>query len=1010
MLASLFFLNPFTMIVGGALIASPIIIHLINRMRFKRIRWAAMEFLLKAQKRSRRRLIIEQLILLLLRILMVLLIALLLSRLIELKEKPPTPPKKDEDTLTKTVHIILLDDSASMGDRWIDEQGKIGERNAPYLTIDLAKKAVKERIVDIVKDDKFQHDFIFLKTSQPAAFKDFGKLTEASEKQIERYLTDEYVPTLFHYDNVLALNESKSLLEKISNANRVFYVVSDFRASDWNQANKQSYGNVFNYCEQASVQVKLIDVAAPFREDNYRGERPVEKPVASGENLAITDFKPESRVALKNTAVEFTITVTNYGESTKSNVLVRIKVNNQDRADGTVPIASIPPGQSVSVRTSLLMSRTAAKDAIDDERFDGFNMVSAHLEGQKTGLAIDDSRYTFVEIRDSISLLLVDNGHVQARDLAGNLTKNCESFYLYKLFTSAYRGFKVDVKTAADLEKISLQPYSAIMLCDIPSLSEKSLEKLDAYVQAGGGVAFFMGPSIKDKDMKFYNDKLYADGKGMFPAPLKEVANANKSTQELDEMRRRDMAPTHIHGKLVVKSEARRHPAMIRLYSEGLLQTITDKSIRDYEKAFLGISIPRYYIVNRQIWKQSDNVQSLIFTPNYASVADYEKTTKDLITKLREIIDEGYVRAMLDEKIKMATTEQERAALDKRIKNLDKEMERYKKYAPTIKEYSDTITRVVSKYDNPLPVLSTWLDELVDGAGSPADMAAGRPEIPSMREFWAFPELADLRQEFLKQIDRVKYGDPFYMAKQHGRGRVLAFMGGAGASGPEGTYWNALDLDGKWYFVPLLCKESVQRYLSSTTGENNLILGEQFAFDLEASAFLPKAVVKYIANEKERIELLSEPSLNPTEGRMLYTFKEGLKPGMYLFEFFPQLPEGMVKKDDPTTDLRALSCNFDTKIESNLLRARSPDLWDIAKVERVWTMDKSDEPKKLTYDKLIEYPPPPDPDRDFSKSPWLFLGILLVLILEQAWSVRLSFHVRNAPGMTPGPVTRGALA
>jgi hypothetical protein len=40
----------------------------------------------------------------------------------------------------------------------------------------------------------------------------------------------------------------------------------------------------------------------------------------------------------------------------------------------------------------------------------------------------------------------------------------------------------------------------------------------------------------------------------------------------------------------------------------------------------------------------------------------------------------------------------------------------------------------------------------------------------------------------------------------------------------------------------------------------------------------------------------------------------------------------------------------------------------------------------------------------------LFLGILLVLILEQALSVRLSFHVRNAAAMTPGPVARAALA
>ena len=74
------FANPLNMAIGGALVSSPIIIHLINRMRFKRVRWAAMEFLLKSQKRNRRRLIIEQLILLLLRILLVLLIGLLLAR------------------------------------------------------------------------------------------------------------------------------------------------------------------------------------------------------------------------------------------------------------------------------------------------------------------------------------------------------------------------------------------------------------------------------------------------------------------------------------------------------------------------------------------------------------------------------------------------------------------------------------------------------------------------------------------------------------------------------------------------------------------------------------------------------------------------------------------------------------------------------------------------------------------------------------------------------------------
>ncbi len=1006
MLASFFFLNPFTAIIGGALIALPIIIHLINRMRFKRIRWAAMEFLLKAQKRSRRRLIIEQLILLLLRILMVLLIALLLSRLIEIKEKPPTPPTSEQQTLTKTVHIILLDDSPSMGDRWVDEQGKIGERNASYLSVDLAKKAIKERAVGVVREDKFEHDFIIMKTSQPSTFKDFGKLTDASEKQIDRYLADEYAPTLLHYDYTTALNQAKSQLEKISESNRVLYIVGDFRAADWNQAVKQNYSKVFEFCEQAGVQVKLFDVAAPFREDKYDPDRdPVEKPVISSENLAITDFKPESRIALKNTPVEFTVTVTNYGESTRSNLLVRIKVNGQDRPDGTVPIASIPPGQSVSVRTSMLMSRTPPNNAADDERFDGFNLVSAHLDGQRAGLAIDDSRYTFVEIRENISLLLVDNNHHQARDLNGNLTKNCESFYLYKLFTSTYRGFKVDVKTAQEMEKISLQPYSAIMLCDIPTLSPLALQKLDTYVQGGGGVAFFMGPSIREP--KFYNEKLYNDGKGMFPAPLKEIANKDKTPQELDDLRKKHLAPTHIHGKLVVKSSARRHPALFRVYTEGSSQIISDKSIREYEMSFIGVSFPRYWVVDRQKWKMTDNVQPLIYLPNYRSMGDFEKQTKDLIKKLRDKTDEAFVRAELGEKLRTAANDTEKAAYQRRLDNLKKEMEKYAKFAKEIKDYSTTISATVSNYENPLPMLVQWLEVLLEDRGAPATETT--PAIANMAEFWQFPELEDLKNEFLQLLDIIKYGDPFYMAKQYGRGRVLAFMGGAGASGPEGMYWNSLDLPGKWYYPPL-CKESVQRYLCSTTGEYNLNLGEYFDFDLEASSYQPRAVVKFIANDMERLESVSQPVLNPSEGRMLYTFKEGMKPGMYLFEFFPQLPEGASKKDYPAEDLRAIATNFDTRIESNLLRARSPDLWETARVKKIYTMSEADRPERKTLEKVRDYPPPPEPDRDFSKSHWLFLGMILVLVLEQAWSVRLSFHVRKAQGMTPGPVTRGALA
>src|SRR6266850_609563 len=56
-----------TLAVGAGAVSVPIIIHLLNRRRYKVVTWAAMRFLLAAQKQNTRRMRLEQLILLLVR-------------------------------------------------------------------------------------------------------------------------------------------------------------------------------------------------------------------------------------------------------------------------------------------------------------------------------------------------------------------------------------------------------------------------------------------------------------------------------------------------------------------------------------------------------------------------------------------------------------------------------------------------------------------------------------------------------------------------------------------------------------------------------------------------------------------------------------------------------------------------------------------------------------------------------------------------------------------------------
>ena len=115
-----FFMHPEFLAISAALISVPIIIHLINRLRFKRLRWAAMEFLLKAQKRNRRRLILEQLLLLALRCFLVLLAGLLVARFVS----AGISKLGQQDT----YHFAVLDDTLSMSDRW-QEQGQQAPRH-----------------------------------------------------------------------------------------------------------------------------------------------------------------------------------------------------------------------------------------------------------------------------------------------------------------------------------------------------------------------------------------------------------------------------------------------------------------------------------------------------------------------------------------------------------------------------------------------------------------------------------------------------------------------------------------------------------------------------------------------------------------------------------------------------------------------------------------------------------------------------------------------------------------
>ncbi len=128
------FITP-TFFVAGVLFASiPIVIHILNRRRYKTVPWAAMDFLLRAMRKNRRRLKFEQWLLLAARCLVMLLVATALARPLGCREGAFA-------ALTGTrsgLHVFVIDNSYSMAYE--------ADRSEARTHLDQAKVLAKEQI------------------------------------------------------------------------------------------------------------------------------------------------------------------------------------------------------------------------------------------------------------------------------------------------------------------------------------------------------------------------------------------------------------------------------------------------------------------------------------------------------------------------------------------------------------------------------------------------------------------------------------------------------------------------------------------------------------------------------------------------------------------------------------------------------------------------------------------------------------------------------------------------
>ncbi|MFN0055746.1 MAG: BatA domain-containing protein [Planctomycetales bacterium] len=454
-LASLF-VHPEFVLPGMALLSAPVIIHLINRLRFRRVRWAAMEFLLASQQRNRRRILMEQLLLLLLRLIVVAALVCLVARPLI------NPAQFSLFQETRTHHVALLDDSGSMRDRWGETSG-----------FEAAKEVLRKIAAEGERQPDTQTLTLLLASNPDQPLFTRQNLNAAFSSRLETLLSG---LACSHRTPDLAAGAGAAhrLLTEQPAGARNFHLISDFRHRDWED--QSALANQFRELTRAQIAVNLVKTV------------PEAHP-----NLGLTELTGAVDVAAANVPLRLAATVHNYGDQVAKEVRLTVLVDGR-RLPTTELIESLEPDQEVTREFDVVFPTTGAHD------------VAVSLPAD--ALEQDNQRYLTLDVPDGHPVLIV-SGKPAADD----------PFYLSIALAPApgLTGFAPQIEPVEYLRRHPLHKFQSILLLNVAELPSDAVQALEQFVAAGGGLAWYLGDQVRSA---FYNEALYREGRGLFPAQL----------------------------------------------------------------------------------------------------------------------------------------------------------------------------------------------------------------------------------------------------------------------------------------------------------------------------------------------------------------------------------------------------------------------------------------------------------------------------------------------------------
>jgi hypothetical protein len=477
------FVSPALFYGGAAAVAAPILIHLLARRRFKRIRWAAMDFLIDAERRNRRRLRMEEWILLALRCLAVLLIALMIGR----PFFKPAGSAAVWGGSQRTERVFVLDDSLSMA-----------YETATGTVFGRAKQAVRS-LIETIRRDTPDDTVTIIRMTDPTTPVESGTFLDDAQTQELLARLDAMSATQRSIDPSRVIEGVAEVLEQNSGiTNAALYFISDFQRGDWVEV------DVDPSDEEDGAESGILKPLVAWGEED-RGLSLVLINVCEDDaaNLAVTGMSLEAGRLVAGSSGRLRAQVSNYTSRPVSNLELKLTVGQ--RGHPAQSIRELGANQSASVELEALFPRA------------GFE--TSRVELPPDALPADNVRYLATDVASAIRVLLV-NGEPSSDSFDDEVSLLATAL---RPEGEVFSGNEVVVVDETELDDTRLTSFHAIVLANVYRVSDPAVEQLERFVRRGGGVVFFLGDQV---DADLYNTAFYRDGAGILPAALSEIVRA----------------------------------------------------------------------------------------------------------------------------------------------------------------------------------------------------------------------------------------------------------------------------------------------------------------------------------------------------------------------------------------------------------------------------------------------------------------------------------------------------